>query len=133
MPPAHAAALLAAMIVAPPPHAASAIVRIDAPTQPSATCERDGDTITVTGRLGIGRDPHPDDPGHRVETYAIITFDPPVCLIEPDAPAGMPVPQADFLTERPPLKPQLGELQTFTGSLERGSEGTRQKFTFVTY
>ena len=122
------AALLAAMIAAPP----AAIIRVDAPLA-AAACPRDGDQVTVTGRLGIGTDPHPADPAHRAETYTIITFDPPVCVIEPDAAAGVPVPQASFLTERPPLKSMLGVLQTFTGSLERGSDGTNQKFTFVTY
>lgn len=98
-----------------------------------AACQRDGDRITVTGRLGIGRDPHPADPGKRVETYLIVTFDPPVCVIEPDGPKGVSVPQADFLTARPPLKSMLGVLQSFTGSLERGAEGTQQQFSFVTY
>ena len=111
------AALLAAMIAAPP----AAIIRVDAPLA-AAACPRDGDQVTVTA-----------DPAHRAETYTIITFDPPVCVIEPDAAAGVPVPQASFLTERPPLKSMLGVLQTFTGSLERGSDGTNQKFTFVTY
>lgn len=100
---------------------------------PPAACQRDGDTVTVTGRLGVGRDPHPDDPGHRAESYLIITFDQPVCLIEPDAPAGVPVPQAAYLTERPPLKSMMGVSQRLTGSLERGSDGTNQHFTFVTY
>ncbi len=118
------AVLLAAIMAALPAN----VMRIDA-----TACQRDGNRITVTGRLGIGVDPHPADPGHRAETYLIITLDPPVCLIEPDAPSGVPVPQAAFLTARPPLKSMMGVPQSFTGSLERGSEGTNQHFTFVTY
>ena len=104
-----------------------------AATAAAAPCARDGDQITATGRLGIGHVTPPADPSHRTQSYLFIAFDPGVCVVEPDAPAGEPVTRAEFLTERPPLKSMMGAQNTYTGSIERGSDATGETFSFVAY
>ena len=120
-----AAASLVATLAAPPAWAL--------PSGNAQPCVRDGDRITVTGRLGLGHVTPPDDPTHRAQGFLFIAFDTAACVIEPDAPSGEQVTRAEFLTERPPLKSMMGVDNTYTGSIERGADATGERFSFVAY
>jgi hypothetical protein len=105
---------------------------VPAATAVAAACPQDGDLVTATGRLGIGRIVPPADPAHEAQTYYTITFDPPLCLATAAHPSGEPVGHAEYLATRLPLRSALGRDARFTGSLELGATGSNERFSFVT-